>query len=129
MTFVETIHRFIGYSIPAGFMVLFLVAMFCLAAKKEPHSFFWGLLGAEQAIIVLQLLVGAVLFASGRVPASNGPSWLHYIYGAAFPGLVLLVAHVRARKAPAAPWLIFGVASFICAFSTFRAIQTGLGLD
>ena len=129
MNIVETIHRFIGYSIPAGFMLLFLIAMFCLAAKKEPHSIFWGLLGAEQAIIVVQLLVGATLFISGRVPASNGPSWLHYIYGAAFPGLVLFIAHRRARKAPAAPWLIFGVASFICAFATFRAIQTGLGLD
>lgn len=129
MTIIETIHRFIGYAIPAGFLLLFLIAMYCLAAKKEPHPFFWGLLGAEQAIIVVQLLVGAVLFLSGARPASNGPSWLHYIYGAAFPGLVLFIAHVRARKAPAAPWLIFGVASFICAFSTFRAIQTGLGLD
>ena len=129
MNIVETIHRFIGYSIPAGFFLLFLIAMFCLIAKKEPHSFFWGLLGAEQAIIVVQLLVGATLFISGARPDSNGPSWLHYIYGAAFPGLVLFIAHRRAKKAPAAPWLIFGVAAFICAFATFRALQTGLGLD
>lgn len=129
MTFVETIHRFIGYSIPAGFMLLFLTAMFCLATRREPHRFFWGLLGAEQVIIGVQLLVGVVLFISGARPNSNGPSWLHYIYGAAFPALILFLAHLRARKVPAAPWLIFGVASFICAFSTFRAIQTGLGLD
>ena len=126
---MDTVHRFVGYSIPAGFLLLALWAVYSLIRTKDPHAWFWNLLGALQVIIVIQLVIGGILFISGARPASNGPSWLHYIYGAAFPALVLGVAHWRARKVTVAPWLIFGVAAFVCAFATFRAIQTGLGLD
>ncbi|HEU4480978.1 MAG TPA: hypothetical protein VFS18_03760 [Actinomycetota bacterium] len=129
MDIVETLHRFVGYAIPTGFGILMLWALFCLLAKKEPLEAFWTLLGMLQAVIGIQLIVGIVLFISGARPASNGPSWLHYIYGAVFPALVLTIAHRRARRVEVAPWLVFGVAAFFCCFSTIRALQTGLGID
>jgi len=106
-----------------------LLAAYALIRNVDAPDFFWTLLAALQVVIAVQFVVGAVLFISGERPASNGPEFLHYVYGAFFPALVLGVAHWRARKVTVAPWLIFGVAAFVCAFSTFRALQTGLGID
>jgi hypothetical protein len=43
--------------------------------------------------------------------------------------LVLVVAHVQARKRPGVEALIFGIAAFLCTFATIRALQTGFGID
>jgi heme A synthase len=125
---VETLHRFVGYSIPAGFAALALWALFSLVRNREPSPHFWNLLAALQVIVAVQFLVGGTMFVAGRRPASNGPTWLHYVYGAFFPALVLVVAHSWARRARAAPWLVFGFAGLICFGLTFRALQTGLGI-
>lgn len=127
MEIVEVLHRLVGYAIPTAFGVLALWSFGALALKKQVHhEGFYGLLGAVQVAIGIQFLVGAILFVSGARPVSD-PTFLHYVYGAFFPALVLLVAHIRARKVPEAPWLIFGVAAFICCFSTIRALGTGFG--
>jgi uncharacterized membrane protein YhaH (DUF805 family) len=98
-----------------------------LIIKREPHDPFWTLLGIMQVIIAIQFVFGAILFLGARRPlGAGGPVWLHYVYGAFFPALVLGVAHIRARKVPAAPWLVFGFAALICFGLTFRALQTGL---
>lgn len=129
MELVEKLHLIIAYTVPTSFAILTLWALYSLIRNKDPHQFFWSILAYAQLIIGVQVVVGGILFLSGRRPASNGPSWLHYIYGAAFPALILWIAHRRAAKAPTAPWLIFGVAALICFGLTFRALQTGLGID
>jgi hypothetical protein len=126
---IVDIHRFIAFTIPSGFFLLTLWSGFVLLRNKEPGGGYWNLLAALQVIIGIQFLVGATLFLMGHRPDSNGPQWLHYVYGAFFPALVLGVAHQRARKVEGAPWLIFGIAAFLCAGLTFRALQTGLGID
>ena len=125
---ITDLHRYVAYSIPAGFLLLLLWSIFVLVRNREPGGGYWNLLAALQVIVGVQFVVGAILFLSGNRPASNGPSWLHYVYGAFFPGLVLTIAHLRARKV-AAPWLVFGIAAFLCFGLTFRALQTGLGID
>jgi hypothetical protein len=44
--------------------------------RAEPEPRFWTLLRASQIILVLQVLLGGVLLASGKEPAS-----LHVLYG------------------------------------------------
>lgn len=126
---MEDVHRFIAYAIPTGFGILVLLAIFTYVANRDTGNVFWGLLGALQAVLGVQAIAGVVLLLMGRIPASNGPSWLHYIYGLVFPGLVLGVAHVQAKKRSGAEVAIFGVAAFLCCFATIRALQTGLGID
>jgi hypothetical protein len=126
---IVDIHRYIAYSIPTGFAVLMLWSIFILVRNREPAGGYWNLLAALQVVVGIQFIVGATLFLSGHRPDSNGPQWLHYVYGAFFPALVLGVAHNRARKTEGAPWLIFGIAAFLCFGLTFRALQTGLGID
>ena len=127
MDIVTALHAFIGWGPPIGFLILAGWAVYALIRNRDPHDRFWTLLGVLQAVIGLEVIIGGLLFLSSRRPDTAGPTWLHYIYGAAFPALVLAIAHFRARKAPAGPWLIFGLAAFVCAFSTIRALGTGYG--
>jgi hypothetical protein len=123
------LHRFVAYAVPAGFGVLVVMSLFGYFSNKEPGGWYWNTLAVLQVVLGIQFIVGAVLFISGATPDSNGPTWLHYVYGAGFPLLVLLVAHRQARKRPGAEMIFFGVAAFLCTFSTLRALQTGLGID
>jgi hypothetical protein len=97
--------------------------------NKPPHDWFWNVLGVLQVIIGLQVVIGAILFASGLRPHPNGPVWLHYVYGGLFPAAILVAAHRFAKKYEDIPWVVFGIASLVCAGLTFRALQTGLGID
>lgn len=121
------VHRMVAYAIPAGFALLALWAVVAWFRKREPHRFFWVLLGALQVIVGVQVLVGAFLFVMGARPAASGPTWLHYAYGGLFPVIVLIVAHRWARRLEGLAWVAFGVAGFVNFGLTFRALQTGFG--
>lgn len=45
--------------------------------RRKPSVTFWYLLRVAQALVVLQVLLGAVLLLIGREP----PDGLHYVYG------------------------------------------------
>lgn len=109
--------------------MLALWSLLAFVRNKAPRDAFWTLLAALQVILGVQIAVGAVLFASGYRPASNGPSWLHYAYGALFPVVVLVFAHRYARRYESISWVVFGVAALVIFGLTFRALQTGLGID
>ena len=117
---------YLGYSIPIGFTLIALLSLVSFFRNREPGGFFWNLLGALQAIIGLQVVLGAILFLSGLEPPTETP-WLHYAYGGLFPAFVLVVAHRTARKHTGAAWVIFGFASVVNAGLTVRALMTGLG--
>jgi hypothetical protein len=124
---VTWLHVVVGYSILAGFGVLALWALGGFLFNRAPGDWFWHLLGALQVTIGIQLVVGGILFFIGARPDTSGPTWLHYIYGAAFPALVIGVGHLLARRFSNLPWAVFGFAAFVCFFSVFRALQTGFG--
>ncbi len=67
----------------------------------------------------------------GRQPDSNGPTWLHYVYGGLFPLALLVLGHryARSERFKEIPWALFGIVAFVCFGLTFRALQTGLGID
>jgi hypothetical protein len=115
--------------VPTGFALLALWALAAFFLNRAPGGGFWSLLAVMQAVIGIQIVVGAVLFLAGGRPPARGPEWLHYVYGGLFPALVLVGAHVFARRFERFPWAAFGVAALICFGLTFRALQTGLGID
>jgi len=125
------LHRFIAYAIPAGFAVLALWTLYSFVRNRGPGNWYWNLLAVLQGVIAVQVVVGAILFVAGGRPESNGPQWLHYVYGGLFPAVVLVTAHgyARSERFRDIPWAAFGVAALVCFGLTFRALQTGLGLD
>lgn len=121
------LHRFVAYSVPAGFALLALGALYAFLRNKEPGGWYWNLLAAVQVIVGAQVLVGLVLLAMGNRAAPEGPDWLHYFYGGVFPVAVLVFAHRFAARHPGVEIVVFGVASLVAFGLTFRALQTGLG--
>ena len=126
---MDEIHRLVAYAIPAGWALLALWALASFVLNRAPHGAFWSLLAVLQVALAAQAVVGLVLLAMGRRPASVGPEWLHYAYGALFPLAVLVVAHRWARRHESLSWAFFGAAGVVIFGLTFRALQTGLGLD
>ncbi|CAN5727964.1 hypothetical protein BH24ACT26_BH24ACT26_12000 [soil metagenome] len=123
------VHGYIAYAVPAGWALLALWTLLSFLRNKPPGGGFWNLLAVLQAILGVQVVIGAILFLTGARPASNGPSWLHYVYGALFPVALLVAAHRYARKQEGVSWIVFGIASVVIFGLTFRALQTGLGID
>ncbi len=121
------LHRFVAYSVPAGFALLALGALYTYVRNKEAGDWYWNLLAAVQVILGAQVVVGLVLLAMGNRAVAKGPDWLHYVYGGLFPLAVLVFAHRFAARHPGAEPVAFGLASLVAFGLTFRALQTGLG--
>lgn len=122
---MASIHRVVGFAIVGGLFLFFLWGLSAWATRRDPGVWFWRLLAAIQVLLALQLLAGAALLALGRQQ-----SLLHYAYGALFPVIALVVAHVLARGMDQErdALLVFVAASFVVFGLTLRALATGLGI-
>jgi hypothetical protein len=117
-------HTLEGYVIVAGWGVLFLFGIGLFITRRDANRVYWALLTVLQVLLVVQLLAGLILLASGgRQPL------LHYLYGAVFPALVIGVCHVLTRGLEKPPYhLFFTIGSFFVFGLTARALMTGLGI-
>lgn len=122
---MATVHKAIGFVIVSAFGGMFLWGLVAFIVKREPNQWWWRLLAALQVILIVQLGAGLALLALGR-----SRPLLHYAYGAVFPAIVLVGAHVIARGLDdeADAWKVFAVASFFLFGLTLRALTTGLGV-
>jgi hypothetical protein len=117
-------HKYVGFVIVGGWGLLLLWGVIAYFLKREPNVWFWRLLGVLQGILILQVVLGLILWVSNPIPA-----FLHPLYGAVFPGIVLVIAHVLARGLDDEKdrWKVFAVAAFFIFGLTLRALMTGLG--
>jgi hypothetical protein len=122
---VPEIHKYIGFAVVGGWFALMVWAAIAAIVRREPNRWYWRLLGVLQAILLLQIVVGLTLWISHPLPA-----FLHPFYGALFPAIVLVIAHVFARGLDDEKdrWKVFGWASLFVFGLTLRALMTGLGL-
>jgi hypothetical protein len=127
MDSVVDLHRYVAYSVPTGFLLLFLVSIFTYLFNRDPGDWYWRLLAVLQVVLVVQLLAGGILFLTGRRPPSISFAGAHYVYGSLFPLVVLFFAHRYSARHTRVAIAIFGVAAFLCFGLTTRALQTGLG--
>jgi predicted permease len=123
---MPAVHRVIGFGIVGGFLLMFGWGGVLFVAKRDASRWFWALLAVLQVALLIQLLAGIALLVLGR----SLPGWLHFAYGAAFPAIVLVVAHVigRGLEDQRDAWKVFAVAAFFVFGLTLRALTTGLGM-
>jgi hypothetical protein len=119
---MRLLHAGLGWSIVAAFGVIWVWGLGVWIVRRGPGRYFCWMVAYVQATTLIQAVVGGILLvAGGRASA------LHYVYGAVFPVLVLLTAHVLARDAFAhRPWAPFALAAFFSFGLTLRALMTGL---
>ncbi len=120
------LHRFIGFFVVGLFAVGWIWGLGAKLLRRGPGEWFWRWLAVVQVTIAVQVVVGAILFASG----SRAPVLLHYAYGI-FPVILLVIAHGVARRPQyrVRPWVPFAWAAFFCFGLTLRAVMTGLGMS
>jgi hypothetical protein len=125
-TSVCDVHAAIGFGIVAGWFVMWLWGLIAALLKREPDQWFWRILALLQVLLVIQLAAGVILLAMGH----RADSFLHYLYGAVFPAIVLVIAHVLGRglEREEDAWKVFAIAAFFIFGLTLRALTTGLGL-
>ncbi len=123
---MPTVHKAIGFVIVGLAAILPLWGLVALIVKREPNRWFWRVLAGLQLVLVVQLIAGLILLATGH----HLPSTLHLLYGSVFPAIVLVVAHVigRGLDVEEDAWKVFAVAGFFLFGLTLRALTTGLGL-
>jgi Na+-translocating ferredoxin:NAD+ oxidoreductase RnfA subunit len=123
---MKAVHVALGFAVVGAFGLLWLWSLGTFVARRpDVHRWYWTLLAILQVILGIQVIVGIVLLVTG-----NRRPLLHYLYGAVFPLIVLIAAHVVARDEDNGfePWKVFGFATFIAFGLTLRALMTGLGI-
>ncbi len=117
-------HKIEGELIVGGWLLLFVWGVVLFVIKRDANRLYWGLLTILQVLLGLQLLAGIVLLAMGdRRPL------LHYLYGAVFPAVVLVVCHVLSSGLKKGPYhMFFTWGAFFIFGLTARALMTGLGI-
>lgn len=122
---MDQVHRVIGFAIVGGFLVLFAWGLTLWLRRRLPGEWYWRLLAVLQVSLGLQLVAGVVLLLLGGTQPL-----LHYLYGALFPAIALIVAHVlgRGMEQERDALLIFSIVAFVCFGLSLRALATGLGL-
>ena len=108
----------------AGLLITVIVGIWGLVMyfRKMPSSGgFRSSLVLTEVLFILQGLVGALLFASGRRPHDN----LHWLYGILLVILLPIAAtYTSGRDARREP-LVYGIAGLFMAGLTIRALTTG----
>jgi hypothetical protein len=122
---MPALHALIGYAVVGGLFLFFVWGLVSWMARRDPGAWYWRLLATLQVLLALQLAAGLVLLAMGR-----RQSLLHYAYGALFPLIALMVAHILARgmERERDALLVFVAATFVVFGLTLRALATGLGI-
>jgi hypothetical protein len=117
---MPTFHKYLGESIAAIFLILFVWGTIFWIRNKNPGTYFWGLLGLGQVLLGVQILFGVILLAMGKHRI-----WLHYSYGL-FSVFVLYAAHRISKRFEGVEWAVFAVASAVVLGLLLRAYMTGI---
>lgn len=116
------VHRIVGLSIGGIFALVALWGLFFWIRNVDPGELFWHVVAAGQILLILQVVVGVVMFF-----LRGGMNPLHYAYGA-FPLLVLYFAHRQKGKYEGLEWVAFSIAGLIIFGLQTRGFMTGLGM-
>lgn len=119
-------HLVVALIVVAGWFVAFVWALVYVVRKRLPGTPLRRLVQAMEGILLLQIVIGAVVFFTGHRPDTV----LHYGYGGLFPLIVIGLDHMfgMEMKEEADRWKVTMVAAFLVFGLTLRATMTGLGL-
>jgi hypothetical protein len=122
MSLVE-IHGRLANTAMFYFLLLALWGLWRALRKQGIDSSFWGALAIGEILIILQGILGAILYFGGDRPAR----WVHILYGVVavlvIPGLYAYTRGESERRV----MLIYGITLLISVGVILRAISTAGG--
>jgi hypothetical protein len=124
----------LGYAVIGSWAVIACWSFALRLTRHEDTPTFWRAVSVAQILLVVQIIVGVVLFGLFAVGAAGLPGdgsafdvSFHLLYGAGFPLVVLFFAHKWARERRYDPHTVFAVAGLVLFGLTARAWQVGAG--
>jgi heme A synthase len=119
---MEQFHNILSTAISLFTLAVTLLALFRLLRREGLGSDFWGTVVIGEGLIVVQVVLGGILFFTGN----EQPRLIHYLYGAlnalAWPA-TYAYAHDQDDRRQALIWTLVSV--FLFGLS-LRARSTGL---
>lgn len=123
------LHQWVGYAIVGSWAIVGGWSLALRFVRYDETPTFWRMVSVAQMLLAVQLVVGVVLLAMGRLPASGWfVNTFHVLYGLVFPVLVLFFAHKWSREGRYDPYTAFAVTGLVLFGLTARAWMTGAGL-
>jgi hypothetical protein len=119
---VIALHRVVGLAVGGIFGLVALWGLALWILNSDPGRMFWRLVAAGQVGVVIQVVLGIVMFF-----LRGGMEPLHYAYGA-FPLLVLWFTHRQSKKYEGLEWVAFSIAGLVIFGLQTRGFMTGLGM-
>lgn len=118
----------IGIASIAGWAAIALWSLVLRLVRAEETPVFWRVVSVAQILLVVELVVGLVLLAMGRVPGGGGAFTVtfHMLYGAGFPLVVLVFGHKWAREARYDPHTVFAVVGLVIFALLLRGFLVGI---
>lgn len=122
-------HRILGFGVVFGLLAVFLYGIGLRIAKKDeaPNSF-WVLQHYVENLLIVQVVVGLVLFLFlGRRVAGGDLIFLHYFYGSLFPAIAIISGRISGLRREEREYLGPTWGAMFAAGLATRALMTGLG--
>lgn len=115
------IHGIISRAFLYFAIIIALWALLQVIRKQEISGNFWGAVVIGEGLVILQAVVGVILWIQGALPARL----IHFLYGAVavltWPGVFAATRGETGRRET----IYWFVASLFLAGIAFRAISTG----
>lgn len=115
------VHGIISRAFLYFALIVAVWALIQVVQKREIGGNFWGAVAIGEGLVVLQAVVGVILWIQGALPARP----IHFLYGAVaaltWPGVFAATRGETGRRET----IYWFVASLFLAGIAFRAITTG----
>ncbi len=122
-------HRFLAYGVVGGLALLFLSGLVIrISRKAEAPTWFWAAQHWMENILLVQVVLGIVLFLMGKRVAGGDLVFLHYFYGSLFPLIALVSGRIAGLRREHHEYVGLVWGAFFAFGLTSRAMMTGLGI-
>lgn len=123
------LHRYLAYGVVAGLLLLALSGLgIRIARREEAPTWFWAMQHWMENILLVQVVLGVVLFLMGRRVAGGELVFLHYFYGSIFPLIALVSGRIAGLRRETREYVGLTWGAFFAFGLTTRALMTGLGI-
>jgi len=125
---VTSVHRWLGSAIVLLFVATMLWAIVLLLLRRDgTPTGMRALQHWTENLLVVQTVLGIVLYVIGRRVVGPPDAWLHGLYGSLFPLVAVVGGRLAALRRERRQYVGLAWGAFFAFGLTLRAVQTACG--